>query len=163
MNGFAVAKLKADHYFPASVFLDDDYIILTPDTPVTEDLIRILRAFRYEAVFTDGEQVEKSLESQEETEAEEDASAELEMSSDYIQKNILALYLSIIGYVESLFSSITSKNSFDVALLTQKVKDIIEALSKDKDELLGAMVIAPPLENYLITHSINTCLLSVSI
>ena len=54
MKSIPLSSLVPGAYFDEPVFLDGDYILLTPDSPVTPELLKRLQKWRYLAVATDG-------------------------------------------------------------------------------------------------------------
>ena len=54
MAAIPLKDLKADTYYNAPVFIDDSYIILTPETPMTLALIHRLAEWEIREVFTSG-------------------------------------------------------------------------------------------------------------
>ena len=62
MKEFAVNELKVQTYFTEPVYLDDGYILLAADVPITTDLINRLVAWGYRIVFTEGEPAESPQE-----------------------------------------------------------------------------------------------------
>ena len=76
MKAFRVSELEAGHYFTKEVYLDEKFILLTPETPLTESLIDRLRSCEYEQVHSDGETVSKPIASS------DDGSPPLSLSVD---------------------------------------------------------------------------------
>ena len=54
MKEIPISELVALTYFDKPVFLDSGYILLTPDSPVTEELVHRLRKWKYTQVITEG-------------------------------------------------------------------------------------------------------------
>jgi hypothetical protein len=54
MKGIPLSSLVANTYFDQPVFLDKSYLLLTPDSPVTPELMDRLKKWKYLQVFTDG-------------------------------------------------------------------------------------------------------------
>ena len=54
MKSIPLSELVANRYFDQPVFLDKGFLLLTPDSPVTPDLVKRLQKWRYTQVLTDG-------------------------------------------------------------------------------------------------------------
>ena len=54
MKGMPLTELVPNTYFDQPVFLDKGFILLTPDSSVTPELVARLRKWKYTEVFTEG-------------------------------------------------------------------------------------------------------------
>jgi hypothetical protein len=61
MKTFPVDTLEAEYYFTKPVYLDENYILLTPETQLSKQLIDRLKRWSYEAVLSDGDLVAKPI------------------------------------------------------------------------------------------------------
>ncbi len=59
MKTFSVGILAPNSYFDAPVYLHKDYILLSPETPISEELIKRLNFWSYKEVYSDGKPVDK--------------------------------------------------------------------------------------------------------
>jgi len=55
MKRISVSELRQDSYVDAPVYLDEAFILLSPDIPMTEQLIERLKRWGYKAVLSDGQ------------------------------------------------------------------------------------------------------------
>ena len=54
MKSIPLSTLVPSIYFDQPVYLDKSYILLTPDSPVTPELVKRLQKWKYQQVFTEG-------------------------------------------------------------------------------------------------------------
>ena len=59
MNKVSLENLPLNSYIDAPVFLDDGYILLAPDIPVSKELLKRLEKWQFRQIFTDGQPQEK--------------------------------------------------------------------------------------------------------
>jgi HD-GYP domain-containing protein (c-di-GMP phosphodiesterase class II) len=55
VNRIPVSSLADGAYFDKPVFLDDTYLLLSPDAPVTPELVRRLRKWKFDSIRSDGQ------------------------------------------------------------------------------------------------------------
>ena len=161
MKSHPVGTLEPNSYFDAPVYLHKDYILLTPDTPVSEALVRRLRYWNYSQVYTEGKPVEKPAYKAADAESVNIAGTALDMQAQ--QHESSRLYFNLISFTEEVFKGFQSTNTLNIGLVTQNIKDLIELMKKNRDLILTFLSLGHPVENYLITHSVNTTVLSLAI
>ncbi|MCK5197943.1 MAG: hypothetical protein KAR21_06315, partial [Spirochaetales bacterium] len=54
MNKVSIGSLKSDSYINQPVYLDEKYILLSPDVAISSELIKRLQKWNYKEVQTDG-------------------------------------------------------------------------------------------------------------
>ena len=54
MNKVSIGSLKSDSYINQPVYLDEKYILLSPDVAISKELIERLQKWNYQEVRTDG-------------------------------------------------------------------------------------------------------------
>ncbi len=162
MKAIEVIKLKPGSYFSAPLYLDKDYILLSTDTPVTMELIRRLKRWNYKNVFTEGEQIEKPEYMVTET---EDTTSILDEDINEKQKEEKArqFYFHLLEFTKETFNLFRTENQLNLNSITQKVKELIEIEKENRDNLLRLTEIKLPTNNYIIPHSANTAILSISL
>jgi len=145
------------------MYLDEKYILLTPDTPVDQTLIERLKKWNYNSVFSDGITIGRS----EITANAEQETVELTLDEDIKQKSdneqITRFYFDFLSFTKDFFFQYMNKNELNMGLLTEKVKTVIEQVKKHKDLILRFNEMKYPTDNYLYNHSVNSTLLALAI
>ena len=54
MKSIPLSELVPNRYFDQPVYLDKSFLLLTPDSPVTPELVRRLQKWKYTQILTDG-------------------------------------------------------------------------------------------------------------
>ncbi|MBN1411682.1 MAG: HD domain-containing protein [Spirochaetales bacterium] len=162
MKRVPVSKLIADSYVSNPIYLDDGYILITSDIPVTRDLMLRLQKWGFSTVLTEGEDVAVSGPTITQAEADKGILGEAVQEKEK-REQVQSLYYDLIRFAESLFKDLVMKHEIDIAAIASKVKDIIEMLKENSDYLLSLLSMNYPSENYLVPHVVNSTILAVSI
>ncbi len=164
MNGIAVTALHANGYFDEAVFLDEKYILLTPDSPVTDELIRRLKKWKYTQVFTGGKakDVPSYLSG-----ADHSSIASQTLDQDIHEREDMTqarkFYSELRVFTSTMFTQFTTDGSLNIADVTEWVKKTIQMVRERRDYLLRSIEMDGSADDYLVSHSVNTTILSVII
>lgn len=163
MDTYPVSALKPNTYFDAPVFLEDDYVLLASDTPVTQQLINRLKIWRYTVVYTDGKPSSRSSSAT----ATEDRLAmptlEQDINEQEQKQESSSFYFNFLSLVETVINNFSANNSLDIGNISVKVKEMIDVIRNNRDLILTFPSLRHPVTNYLITHSVNTTIFSLAI
>lgn len=166
MDTVQTSSLKANAYFNEPVHLAEDYIILSPDTPISDELLNRLRAWNFNTVFSDGKLQAAPVSAAYETETEGGtATAVLDRDIKEKEKSEISkkFYFTVLSYIDGQFKIFRQSNKLDMAGIDRKVKAIIQMVKENKDSLLSLPDFNYPQDNYLPAHCLNTTLLSLAI
>lgn len=164
MKNISVIGLSPNSFFTTPVFLEKDYIILTPELPVTEDLVNRLRKWNYTYIFSDGESISQKREAHETTLNTNEGLLDKTIQQDEKKERFSSFYDDLIRFMDGFFNDFRQKNELNLTTLTEKIKEIIEVFKTDSDYLLTFT--APrklTVDNYFIPHVVNTALISIAI
>lgn len=168
MNSIPLRELKADAYFTGPVFLDERYILLTPEIPVSSALVNLLAEFEMRQVFSPG-QLKSDIPSgqtADEVAAELNAEAQLSSakvgpdSSTQINKAI-SHYDQFLKFVESVYTRYVTRNDISLKEIQDRVKILVDAVTENRKQVIRAMSEATPSANYLVNHSARSTVLAV--
>ena len=166
MDTVQTSSLTANAYYNEPVYLAEGYIILSPDTPISAELVNRLKAWDFNTLFSDGKPQEAPASAAYETETEGGATTAIldrdikEKEKPEISKKF---YFTVLSYIGDQFKIFRQSNKLDMAGINQKVKDIIQMVKENRDFLLSLQDFNYPQDNYLPAHCLNTTLLSLAI
>jgi HD-GYP domain-containing protein (c-di-GMP phosphodiesterase class II) len=164
MNGIAVSTLQLNGYFDQPVFLSGGYILLTPDSPVTDDLVKRLRKWKYTEVLTEGRPKGVPLYLSGTDQANIPSQT---LDEDISEREHFTaarkFYSEVRIFTGGLFSQFSSDGTLNVANVTEWVKKIIQAVRERRDHLLRAIEMDGGSDDYLVSHSVNSTILSIII
>ncbi len=164
MKGLSLSELVPNSYFDQPVYLDRGFILLTPDSPVTSELVQRLRKWKYTQVFTDGmrKDVPSYLSGAESTHVapktiDEDIRAGKQAAASR------SFYVELSTFAASFFASYMSDGILNLGEVTDMVKRTIQMVHEDRDSLLRFADVSAEGDRYLISHAVNTTVLSLAI
>jgi HD-GYP domain-containing protein (c-di-GMP phosphodiesterase class II) len=167
MNIIALKDLKPQTYFSKPLFLDDGYVLLAPETPVDEALVRRLTVWEFREVRTEGNVLDAAQE-EEESEHKESASAKAAQSalSDGAGERekvdeVLAFYTEFSHYMEGLYTKFVTKNELDYKELGERMRSLVQVVAQNRRFLLRAQSLAPQHKNYLVSHAVRSAVYSI--
>ncbi|MBN1834219.1 MAG: HD domain-containing protein [Spirochaetales bacterium] len=163
MKEVPVVELREDMYFDAPVYLDERYVLLSPETRVTAELLERLRRWGFPHVYTDGSAVEAPSYLAGSGAKASSALLDLDIRERKKLEQARKLYYAAIHFVVDAFTRFREDNRIDPGLVTERVKQLIDEVKNNKDGILRLPQFPHPAENYLYQHSVNTTLLSLAV
>ena len=162
MNKVSIGSLKPDSYINKPVYLDELYILLSPDVTVSNELIERLRKWDYQEIHTDGIPFEGGITN---NIPEGTSTAILEISEKEIEaKNQSQKFFDeCVKFLVKYYDNFRSMDVLPLLPVSDKVKDIIAELRQQKHLLLNVNPQLKESDSYIIFHSIKTTFLVLSI
>jgi len=164
MKSIPLSELTNNRYFDQPVFLDKGFLLLTPDSPVTPDLVRRLQKWKYTQVLTDGSP--KDLPSY------VSASGQSGLSTQTIDEGIheteqmrvsRKFYTDFTTFTSMMFARFTAEGVLDIAEVTEWIKKAMKMVHDNRDFLLRCFDTAADGDRYLITHAVNSTILALAV
>lgn len=164
MNEIPVKDLEPDTYFSKPVLLDQDYILLSTETPVTRTLINHLIEWGYRKVYTEGvpQQIIPDADSEGEASAENGNPVVAVNAGDGERlENVRGFYEQFAAFVESVYDRYVTKNELVLGEISVRIKSLCEVISENRRFILRVQSLVQPHSNYLVSHSTRTTVLSI--
>jgi HD-GYP domain-containing protein (c-di-GMP phosphodiesterase class II) len=161
MKKLPLSELREKLYFDAPMYLDEGYILLSPDVHVPQDLLARLARWGYESVYCDGNPVEAPAHSGPTVAAK--STLELDVQESQQMEQARKLYFSLIRFTVETFTRFAESNRLDLAGITERLKELIELVKSSRDTILRLPEFVYLSENYLHQHSLNCAILSLAI
>ena len=164
MKGIPLSTLVPSTYFDQPVYLEKSYILLTPDSPVTPELVKRLQKWKYMQVFTDGKTKDvpgylsgSSQSSVAPQTIDEDIRETEQVSA------ARKFYTDFTAFTSALFAKYTTDGAPNLAEVTDWVKKAIQMVHENRDFLLRFIDNAADGDRYLISHAVNSTILALAI
>lgn len=162
MNSVPLKDLISDSYFSEPVFLDDKYILLSPETPVTTALVNRLAEWEFRQVLTDGSVMSDAIMDESELEGEETKPLTSQSADDRENMGKVSLfYEQFLRYVDSVYTRYVTKNEILIKELSDKIKGLCDTVADNKRYILRVLSSAAASSNYLVNHSVRSTVLAV--
>jgi len=163
MNAISLKDLKPKTFFSKPLFLDEGFVLLAPETPVDESLIKRLTQWEFRDMKTDGVPLEEAAAEGAASDESSAAPTVLPEGADDKERiaKILAFYTDFNSYMESLYTLFVTKTELDYKGLVERMKGLCEVIAENKRFLLRAQSIAPQHGNYLVSHAVRSSVYSI--
>lgn len=160
MDQIEIKIIKPETYYSESVYLDDNYILTAPETPITNNVIEKLKKWKYKKVFSSGQIVKKpSMGEKSELQTgtlNDNAVTEQEKSETKI------FFAEICNFLEQTFNTYKKSEIVNYNHLLEQVKKIIPFVREKKDFILDMSNLPITEHNYLISHSVKTTIICIA-
>ncbi|MFW5776971.1 MAG: HD-GYP domain-containing protein [Spirochaetota bacterium] len=163
MKKFPVNSLEAGHYFTSPVFLDEGYILLSPETQMTAELVDRLHRWSYETVLSDGEMVEKPIASGGEGAGSISLAVDQDVKESALFKEAQAFYSELLGFVERTFTNFVTRNELSERQIGDMIKRTIDMVRSHRRYILRLSEMKVKDKNYIVTHSSKTTIVSLAV
>jgi len=164
MKTIPLSSLVPGTYFDEPVYLDTNYILLTPDSPVTPDLVKRLQKWRYVQVASDGrvKDVPGYLSNA------NTASMSPQTIDEGIQQNAQAeaaqrFHADFSVFTDGLFTKYSLEGILNLGQVTEWIKKAIPIVHESRDFLLRFLDVSAEGDQYMITHAVNSTILALAI
>jgi len=156
--------LKPKLFFSKPLFLDEGFILLAPECPVDEGLIKRLTRWEFRETFSDGLPLDAdhaaALGGAEGSGAQAPVFADGAGDAEKLQA-LATFYSDFTGYVESVYTRFVTKTEIDYRELIERSRGLYEAAGEDRRFLLRAQALVPQHKNYLVSHAVRSAVYSV--
>jgi len=163
MKRISVSELQQDSYIDAPVYLDEAFILLSPDTPITEELIERLKRWGYEAVLSDGQIAEAPAYNNTGTASATASVLDMDIKEKLQMEEAKKLYYSLVNFSLEAFKQFKEENRLNIPRLSERVKLLIDRVKSSRDAMLRYPEFLFPSENYMYTHCVNSAILALAI
>ncbi len=156
-----VADLREGMYFEAPVLLDRNYVLLTPETPVTSALIKNLKAWDFQNLHTPG-----AIMGRESPQAQSTSSATLDQNIKEKEglKKAEKFYKALYQFTAKCLERFAKDNDLNLNAITEEVKKTIAIVREGEKYILRFQDITHSAgKDYITNHSAKTTILSLAI
>ena len=161
MKSLPLSELREKLYFDAPVYVDEGYILLSPDVPMSQDLLARLARWGYETVYCDGNQVDAPAHSG--TTVAAKSTLELDIQESQQMEQARKLYFGLLSFTVDTFTRFAESNRLDLASISERLKELIDLVKSSRDTILRLPEFVYISDNYLHQHSLNCAVLSLAI
>lgn len=163
MKSIAHRDLRPNGFFTKPLFLDKGFVLLSPETPISQEMVNRLAKWGFREVFTEGDLVENIVNVEDEGGAEQDSG--IIVAEGAGDKEVLASmqgYLEgYISFVDGLYNRFVTNSELKYADIMDRMRQLCEILAENRRFVLRALSLIPPNRNYLISHAVNTSIVSI--
>lgn len=170
MNGVPLKNLTVDSVFDKPVYLDQRYILMAPEMPVSKALVKDLITWEFREVFSDGAQRDLSQPApaaEGAAEGGESQAAKADpvlLSADHDKENLRLVsdfYQRFTAYVDQLFTKYVTRNDLNIQDISNRIKELCDFVRDNRRFVLRIHDEGSANRNYLVSHSVKSTILAI--
>lgn len=165
MKPYSIHDLEPNTYFSDNLMLDEKYILLSPDIPVSADLIARLSEWKFFKVYSEGDPERRAERPPEPVETEDGRKNVIDTDADEHTRLGTAerIFRQALTFTESYFTEYVKKGELPIEPLETLVKTLVGAVRDYRNEMLRTAAQEVTGKNYLVVHSVKTTVLALSV
>ncbi|MDR2103483.1 MAG: HD-GYP domain-containing protein [Treponema sp.] len=158
MKTYLVQEIPLGSFFSEPVFIDDQFVLASPEMPFSEEIVQALKEWDFKQVLSNGEPRESYV-------GGELAEKWIILNDSERIRRAENFYRQFHDYVEDLFTHITIAGTLDFNAVAEKIKSVCEVVKEDRRFLLRVQKYPEPgtTQNYLIPHAVKSTVISLII
>jgi HD-GYP domain-containing protein (c-di-GMP phosphodiesterase class II) len=158
-------SIESGKYFSQPVFLDEKYILLSPETPISDALKNRLMEWGFTYLYSDGQSMDAPPTAQA-TSASDDApliSYEEGRKETEALKEAQEIFDDLLNFTERVFTNFVTKNELSQREISDRMRQMADQVRERRRYLLRFKALRNQSKNYLVEHSVKTALLSAAV
>jgi putative nucleotidyltransferase with HDIG domain len=163
MNALRVEDIQPNAYFDAPVYLDEHYVLVSPDVQVTPELLERLRRWGYQSVYTDGTAAEAPSYMSGVGMANTASVLDVGIRERQQMEAAKKLYYALLNFAVEDLKRFKEEGKLYIGRITERMKALIDMLKGSRDAVLRYPEFSFQSENYVYPHSLNTAILSLAV
>ncbi|MDA3957688.1 HD-GYP domain-containing protein [Oceanispirochaeta sp.] len=165
MNNIETRSLKQGMYFESPVFLDEGYVLLTPETPVSEMLLKSLIAWGFTTLLTEGSPIGRETPTQGgPTSNVQTATLDQNVKEKEGLSRARKFFMEMYRFTDKIFSRFKDDNILNLNAMTEEIKKAITMIRENDKYVLRFQEIVPHEgSEYMINHSVKSTILALTI
>ena len=165
MKKYPIKDIPPEYFFSEPVYLDRQFVLAAPEMPFTQEMKKALEEWEYADVYSAGEPMENYASKNAEEPESKVFSGTSNISDVDKLKRAEEFYTSLAKYTENIFHHAKIRNELNFSAISEKMKEACEVAREDKRFLLRVQkdILANPSENYLVSHSVKSTIISIII
>ncbi|TVR86405.1 MAG: HD domain-containing protein [Spirochaetaceae bacterium] len=162
MNKLLLQTITPGKYFSDKLFLDEKYILLSTETPMTQELRSRLERWKFSYIHTAGEPRDQPATDHGEVSAST-GNIELDLKESTEFKETYKTYISMMTFTEKMISDFVSKEELSQRLISEKLKEVIDLIKDRRRYALRLTEFRTSTHNHIVDHAVKTSFLAVAL
>jgi HD-GYP domain-containing protein (c-di-GMP phosphodiesterase class II) len=162
MTGYQIKSIPPGSFFSKPVYLDSEFILASPEMPVTREMLRGLETWEFGEVLSEGQPGERYAGG---GGGEPEEKAAPEGGEDARIRRAEQFYRDLQGYVERLFMHTAIGMNPELKEVTKKMQAVCAVVQKERSFLLRIQRPPEPAEeqDFLAAHTVRSTVISLII
>ncbi|WP_052296255.1 HD-GYP domain-containing protein [Spirochaeta thermophila] len=169
MKQIPVKDLKPDSYCSDDLYLDEEYILLPPEVPVSSELINRLVRWGFLTVWSNGSLSDNPpggilpVEEGEGGTGQEAPSLVVDAAEQKTLQAVREFFSDLVTFCEKTYSAFLNNQRLNPGTVADKAKEVITAVRLHQPFIFRIQEMDDPRRNYLIVHSAKTAILAAGL
>ncbi|MDR2194881.1 MAG: HD-GYP domain-containing protein [Treponema sp.] len=158
MKSYTLSTIKPGIFFSKPVYLDKEFLLLTPEMQVTEKMIEALNLWGYKEIFSNGELRNSFV-------PEDGPLTDTFLSNDAKELTKVEGFLNDFQkYVEDLFTEAALSNMLEPDTVIKKVQELLDLVREKRIFVLRVLMnLKQTTQNYLVCHTVKSSIIALVI
>ncbi|MCD6342278.1 MAG: HD domain-containing protein, partial [Spirochaetaceae bacterium] len=155
--------LKKDTYYDAPLWLDEHFLLLSDDAPVSENLLEALRTWGFKGIWTEGTLTSGSSAAATSTDTMSGAVLNNDAKEAEGRRVARLFFTDLAGFTRKVYDNFNREGYLDMTAITEKVKTVIQMIKDFRTYVLRLPDLKADGIDYLYSHSARTVIISLTI
>ncbi|HUX19994.1 MAG TPA: HD domain-containing phosphohydrolase [Spirochaetia bacterium] len=162
MKPVPVRDLPVGSYIDSPVYLDQNFILLAPEIPIAESLIRRLAIWEFNKVYTEGG-VLSAPPSEAGATVQSGGALSADLKEEESRKETFVIFKKKVGELATIFERFKTRDELRIAEITDLVKELIDLVKNRPRHALSLPDVETPDQGFLVSHAVKTSILGLAI
>jgi HD-GYP domain-containing protein (c-di-GMP phosphodiesterase class II) len=165
LKRYTIKDIPPNFFFTKTVYLDDEFVVATPEMPFTPEMIQILSDWDFREVLSDGEPRDNYFNEGEEPDAPVVNLAQTSALADAEKVTSAENFcFEWKAYVDELFSAVFRQEPVSFNRVAEWVKESLDRIREDQRYLLRVLkTMNRAHEDYLVSHTVKSTIIAIII
>ena len=163
MKKVSVNQLQDNTYIDAPVYLDEKFILLSPEIPVYPQLIERLKKWKFEQVYTDGLPTQAPPTANGSSSLRGESILDQDIKENESKEKARVFFERAIKLMDDVFTDFQLKGELWEGPIIQLAKEIMAEIKVNKQYLLSLEQSSEESSYYIVPHTIRTTMYALAI
>ena len=149
------------------VYLDDKYILLSPETPLRRSVLDRLTRWRIDYVYSEGNRSDEQVLPDRTDMQQDDETVIADLQSEVYNNSASGsshkFFLECLTFLERVFTLYVKQGTISLNNVTEQVKKIIDQVNNLRQYMLRITEFHSDTHNYIAVHSVKSTIVAVAI
>ena len=156
-------ELKPDTYYDAPIWLDESFMIISTDAPITQGIVENLKTWGYRGVWTEGSIVSGATAATASVEKVSGAVLNNDAKEAEGRRTARNYFEDLSVFTRKVYENFNRDGYLDMSTITDEVKKSIRMIKDYRSYMLRMPDLKAEGLDYLYTHSARTTIISLTI
>ena len=161
MKKVTVSNLPVRTYIDQPVFLDEKFILLSPDIPISKELVDRLSIWEYSHVLTDG--TPSDMPASHTNSSGTSHILEEDLVETQKREEAITFYMEKVTIFDDILRRIRELNEIRISQITEFIKDIMTFLKSHRKYILSVPYLENTGADYISSASVKATILTLAI